>query len=178
MFKRKSRAERVADEAWDNLVSAIESAGDAARSVGRRTAGLASDFADEAQSRFKDGASTVRDAAKDRAGSVRDTARGRASSAKDRAGGIKDEAWNRAGNALDALAGRQPRRSWGWIGVALLGGIAVGWAVAATAPKAITAAKQLAVGEDDLAPEVVPTPTPVTPVTLVTPVSGDEAPTV
>jgi ElaB/YqjD/DUF883 family membrane-anchored ribosome-binding protein len=178
MFKRKSRTERVADEAWDNLVSAIESAGDAARSVGRRTAGLASDFADEAQSRFKDGASSakdrassVRDAAKDRAGSVRDSAKDRASTAKDRAGGIKDEAWNRAGNALDALAGRRPRRSWGWIGVALLGGIAVGWAVAASAPKAISAAKQLAVGEDDLAPEVAPVVTP-------TPASGDEAPTV
>ena len=151
MFKRKSRAERVADEAWDNLVSAIESAGDVARSVGRRTADLASGIADEAQSRLRDGAGSVRDSAKDRAGV-----------AKERAGGIKDEAWNRAGNALDALAGRKPPKPWGWFGIAVLGGIAVGWAVAAAAPKAIMAAKQLAVGEDDLAPEVEPAPAPVT----------------
>ena len=145
MFKRKSRAERVADEAWDNLVSAIESAGDVARSVGRRTVDLASDIAGEAQDRLREGAGSVRD--------VRDSAKGRA-------GGIKDEAWSRAGSALDALAGRRPRKPWGWIGVALLGGIAVGWAVAATAPKAISAARQLAVGEDDLAPEVEPEPEP------------------
>lgn len=152
MFKRKSRAERVADEAWDNLVSAIESAGDVARSVGRRTVDLASDVAGEAQSRLRDGAGSVRGSA----GSVRD-------SAKERAAGFKDEAWTRASNALDALAGRKPRKPWGWIGVALLGGVAVGWAVAATAPKAISTARQLAVGEDDLAPEVEQVPAPVPP---------------
>jgi hypothetical protein len=149
--KRKDRAEQVADEAWENLVEAIESAGDAARQVGRRTADLASDLADEAQSRLAKSASS----AKDRAGAARD----RAGAAKDKAASAKDEAWSRAGNALDALAGRRPPKSWGWIGVALLGGIAIGWAVAATAPRAISAAKQLAVGEDDLAPETEPEPT-------------------
>ena len=42
---RTREAERVAGQAWDELVSAFESGGDAARTVARRTA----DIADELQ---------------------------------------------------------------------------------------------------------------------------------
>ena len=73
-----------------------------------------------------------------------------------------DEAWSRASNAFDALAGRKPRKPWGWVAVAVLGGIAVGWAVAATAPKALEAAMDRFHDEEEEAEELVPgTPTPV-----------------
>jgi hypothetical protein len=129
--KRKSKAEQVAQDAWDNLVSAMESAGDSARStarsvgssagdtartVGRRTSGLASDFAGQ-----------VEDKATDFAG----------------------EAWARAANAFDALAGRKPRRPWGWIVLGVLGGVAVGYAAASQAPKAVSAAMDKFSEDDD-----------------------------
>jgi hypothetical protein len=119
---RMSRAEQIAEDAWDNLVSAMESAGgsakitarsvrkhtgDTARSVGSRASDLAGDLADEAQAKVSS---------------------------------VADEAWERATNAFEALGGRKPRRPWGWIAIGVLGGIAVGWAVAASAPKAISAA--------------------------------------
>jgi hypothetical protein len=43
---RTRDAERVAGQAWDELVSAIESGGDTARSFARRTADLADDAGD------------------------------------------------------------------------------------------------------------------------------------
>jgi hypothetical protein len=107
----------VAEDAWEHLVSALSAASDTARSVGGNVKDRASEFAGEASSRY--------------------------SSASDRVGSAADEAWNRAGLALDALTGRKSRKPWGWIAVAVLGGIAVGWAVAASAPKAIQAATNL-----------------------------------
>ena len=43
---RTREAERVAGQAWDELVSAIESGGDAARTLARRTADIADDAGD------------------------------------------------------------------------------------------------------------------------------------
>ena len=43
---RTREAERVAGQAWDELVSAVESGGDAARTLARRTADLADDAGD------------------------------------------------------------------------------------------------------------------------------------
>ncbi len=60
----KRQAEQVADDAWEALVDAIESAGDTARSVGRRTLDLTGD-------------------AGDRVGSATEEARRRASAAYD-----------------------------------------------------------------------------------------------
>ena len=125
--KGKRRAESVAEDAWDHLVSAVESA----RSVGGSVKDRAYDLADEASSRY--------------------------SSASDRVGSAADEAWHRASLAFDALSGRPQRKPWGWIAVAVLGGIAVGWAVAASAPKAIQAAQERF--EDFEDEEDVPSPT-------------------
>jgi hypothetical protein len=63
---RANRAQRVAEEAWDQLVSAVDNAGDAARSAGRRTY-------DEAGSR----ASAVAGEARRRAGAALDALAGR-----------------------------------------------------------------------------------------------------
>jgi hypothetical protein len=133
--KRLSRAEQVAEEAWANLVSAIESAGGSAKgtakTVGSRASDLASDLADGASAKVSSAA---------------------------------EEAWDRATRAYDALAGRKPGRPWGWIAVGVLGGIAVGWAVAASAPKAISAAMDRFNDEpqDDFVtgPSYTPAPTP------------------
>ena len=105
--KRMSRAEQIAEDAWSNLVAAMDSAGGTAKSVRSRASDLAGDFADEAQAKVSSAA---------------------------------EEAWDRATRAYDALAGRKARRPWGWVVIGVLGGIAVGWAVAASAPKAISAA--------------------------------------
>ena len=116
--KRQSRTDQLAEEAWADLVSAVESAGglakSTARSVGKRTGETARSVGS-------------------RAGDL-------AEGAQDRVSSVADEAWVRATNAFEALAGRKPRRPWGWIALGVLGGIAVGWAVAASAPKAISAA--------------------------------------
>ncbi len=109
--KRMSRAEQIAEDAWTNLVAAMDSAGGTAKSTAKsvrsRASDLAGDLADEAQSKVSSAA---------------------------------EEAWDRATRAYDALAGHKQRRPWGWIAIGVLGGIAVGWAVAASAPKAISAA--------------------------------------
>lgn len=109
--KRMSRAEQVAEDAWANLVAAMDSAGGTAKTkakaVGSRASDLAGDLADEASAKVSSAA---------------------------------EEAWDRATRAYDALAGHKERRPWGWVALGVLGGIAVGWAVAASAPKAISAA--------------------------------------
>jgi ElaB/YqjD/DUF883 family membrane-anchored ribosome-binding protein len=109
--KRMSRAEQIAEDAWENLVSAMDSAGGTAKTkakaVRSRASDLAGDFADEASARVSSAA---------------------------------EEAWDRATRAYDALAGHKQRRPWGWVVIGVLGGIAVGWAVAASAPKALSAA--------------------------------------
>ncbi|GAA2583913.1 hypothetical protein GCM10010399_12380 [Dactylosporangium fulvum] len=117
----RRRAESVAEDAWEHLRAAVGSASGTARSVG----GTVKDLADEASSRY--------------------------GAASERVGSAADEAWRRANLALDALSGRRPRKPWGWIALAVLGGIAVGWAAAATAPKAIQAATDRFI-EDEEAP--------------------------
>jgi hypothetical protein len=109
--KRMSRAEEIAEESWANLVAAMESAGGTAKVK----------------------AKAVRSRASDLAGDFADEASAKVSSAA-------EEAWDRATRAYDALAGHKQRRPWGWIVIGVLGGIAVGWAVAASAPKALSAA--------------------------------------
>jgi hypothetical protein len=119
---KRKKAEKTAQDAWDSLVSAMGSAGDSAKStavsVSRRTG---------------DTARSVGSRASDKAG-------GLAEVAQEKLSDVAEEAWIRANNALDALSGRKPRKPWGWIAVGVLGGIAVGYAVAATAPKYIAAA--------------------------------------
>jgi ElaB/YqjD/DUF883 family membrane-anchored ribosome-binding protein len=63
------KAERVAESAWDHLVSAVESAGESARSATRR----GTDLVDEAQ----DKVSTVTDEARRRANAALDALAGR-----------------------------------------------------------------------------------------------------
>jgi ElaB/YqjD/DUF883 family membrane-anchored ribosome-binding protein len=109
--KRMSRAEQVAEDAWANLVAAMDSAGGTAKTKAKAARSRASDLA----------------------GDLADEASARVSSAA-------EEAWDRATRAYDALAGHKERRPWGWVAIGVLGGIAVGWAVAASAPKAISAA--------------------------------------
>lgn len=63
-LERRSRPERIADQAWEHLVAVVNSAGDGARSAGR-------------------GASQLADDAGDRIGSVADEAWQRATAAVD-----------------------------------------------------------------------------------------------
>ncbi|MER7281272.1 hypothetical protein ABT369_43250 [Dactylosporangium sp. NPDC000244] len=139
--KRRRRAESVAEEAWDHLVSALDNA----RSFGGTVKDRAYDF-------------------KDRAGDLAGEASDRYSSASDRVSSVSTEAWKRANLALDALSGRRSRTPWGWIAVAALGGVAVGWAVAASAPKAIQAASERFSDEPDELPASAEPPAPYEPV--------------
>ncbi|WP_432987242.1 hypothetical protein [Dactylosporangium sp. CA-233914] len=134
--KRRRRAQSVAEEAWEHLVSALDSA----RTFGGSMKDRASDLAGEASDRY--------------------------STASDRVGSASTEAWKRANLALDALSGRRPRKPWGWIAVAVLGGVAVGWAAAASAPKAIQAASARlgANDEPDHLPSSAEPPAPYEPV--------------
>ncbi|WP_432836580.1 hypothetical protein [Dactylosporangium sp. CA-092794] len=125
--QRRRRAESVAEEAWDHLVSALDSA----KSFGGTVKGRAYDL-------------------KGRASDLADEATDRYGVASQRVGSVGSEAWRRANLALDALSGRKPRKPWGWIAVAVLGGVAVGWAAAASAPKVIRAATdRLALDPDE-----------------------------
>jgi ElaB/YqjD/DUF883 family membrane-anchored ribosome-binding protein len=117
-LKRKSRAEQIASDAWENLVDAMSTAGDLAASWGGQASDVASDLAERAQSRGSD----------------------LADKAQRRAGDAAGEAWVRAGNAFDALAGKKARTPWGWVALGVLGGIAIGYAIATAAPKAVSAA--------------------------------------
>ena len=110
LLDRRSRPERIADQAWEHLVAAVNSAGDSARSN-------ASDAARSARRKgyqLTDGAS-------------------------DRIGSVTDEAWRRANRAVDALAGRRPGLPWGVLIGAGLVGAAIGWATSTAARTAIAA---------------------------------------
>jgi hypothetical protein len=108
LLDRRSRTERVADQAWEHLVSAVNSAGD-----------------------------TVRDSARDTARSAKLTGSDLADEARERVGSAADEAWQRATLAFDALAGRRPGLPWIWIVGAGLVGAAIGWAAGTAARSAI-----------------------------------------
>jgi len=148
--KRKRRAESVAEDAWDQLVSALDSARSFGGTVKDRAKDRAYDF-------------------KDRAGDIADEASGRYSTASDRVSTASNEAWKRANLALDALSGKRQRTPWGWIAVAVLGGVAVGWAVAASAPKAIQAASDRFGDEPDELSSTAEAPAAYEPVVPVVP---------
>ena len=142
--KRRRHAESVAEDAWDTLVSAL----DDAKAFGGKVKDRASDWADEAGDRY--------DTASKRATRAYGTA-------SDRVGSVSNEAWGRASLALDALSGKRQRTPWGWIAVAVLGGVAVGWAVAASAPKAIQAAQDRFADDPDEFPATAEPPAPYEP---------------
>jgi hypothetical protein len=82
-----------------------------------------------------------------------DAASNVASAAGDRGQEFANEAWRRASDAADALAGRRPGRPWGTVLLAGLAGVAVGWAAAAYARRAL--ARQAAEEEQELAQTAV-----------------------
>jgi hypothetical protein len=123
LLDRRSRPERVADQAWEYLLSATDAAKGTARSAGRRT------------SHFADGTSSAVGSAFDTAGSA--------------VGDLTDEAIRRASAAYDALAGRkQSSTPWALIAVAGLVGLAIGWA-AGSASRAAMARMQDSTTERD-----------------------------
>jgi ElaB/YqjD/DUF883 family membrane-anchored ribosome-binding protein len=92
--QRGRDAERLAEQAWDNLTTTVES-------TGRRTRRLA----DKASTRMTE---------------------------------TSEEARRRASAAMDALAGRRPRRPWNWLAGALALGTVLGWLTAVFGRKAVT----------------------------------------
>jgi ElaB/YqjD/DUF883 family membrane-anchored ribosome-binding protein len=127
MFSTSSKAEQTAEQAWEYLTSAMSTAGDTAA----KAASVAGDKASKA-------AYVAGDKASRAGGRSQDWA---------------DEAWRRANAAADALAGRRPGRPWGTIVLAGLAGVAVGWAAAAYARRAL--ARQAAEEEQELAQTAV-----------------------
>ncbi|ASW56174.1 hypothetical protein [Plantactinospora sp. KBS50] len=119
LLDRRSRTERIADQAWDHLVAAVNSAGE-----------------------------TIRDTALDTARSARSATAGLTDDARDRAGSVADEAWQRASLAFDALSGRRSRLPWTYLIAAGLIGAAVGWA-AGTAARAAMARDNATLGAGD-----------------------------
>jgi hypothetical protein len=162
--KRRRRAESVAEEAWDQLVSALDNA----RAFGGTVKDRASDLRDRASDRASDVRGRTSDW-RDRASDLADDAAGRYGKASHRVGEASTEAWRRANSALDALSGKRQRKPWGWIAVAVLGGVAVGWAVAAAAPKVIQAASDRLAIDADEPDELPPTAEPPAPYESATP---------
>ncbi len=119
LLDRRGRTERIADQAWEHLVAAVNSAGE-----------------------------TVRDAALDTAQSARSATAGLTDDARDRVGSVADEAWQRASRAFDALAGRRPGLPWAYLIGAGLVGVAIGWA-AGTAARTAMARDNTALGSTD-----------------------------
>jgi hypothetical protein len=119
LLDRRSKPERVADQAWEYLLSAAGSAKDTAKDTARSARNRTSDLAD-----FAGGGV---------GGAV---------------GSAADEARRRASLAFDALAGRKVASStpWALIVVAGLVGAAIGWA-AGTASRAAMA--RFTEGEDE-----------------------------
>lgn len=104
---RRSKPERIADQAWEYLTSAVNSTGD-----------------------------TLRHTARDTARSARRTTSHLADDAAGRAGVIAGEARDRASRAYDALAGHRPGLPWTLlVGVGLIGA-AVGWAAGMASARA------------------------------------------
>jgi hypothetical protein len=107
LLDRRSKPERIADQAWEYLVSAVNTAGDGARST-----------------------------ATDVARSARHGTSHLAEEAGDLVGGAADEAWQRARAAVDALAGRRQGLPWLWIVGAGVAGAMIGWAAGSAARNA------------------------------------------
>lgn len=104
---RRSKPERVADQAWEYLTSTVNSTGD-----------------------------TLRHTARDTARAARRTTSHLTDDATGRAGAVAGEARDRAVRAYDALAGHRPGLPWGWlVGIGLVGA-AIGWAAGMAAARA------------------------------------------
>ena len=114
LMDRRSRAERITDDAWDHLRSFVDSA----RSAGRHTAGLAGDAGGAVSGLAGGAASAVGGAA-----SV--------------VGGAADEARRRASLAYDALAGRRMPTPWTLVIAVAALGAAIGWAAGSASRAAI-----------------------------------------
>ncbi|GIF68379.1 hypothetical protein Ais01nite_64140 [Asanoa ishikariensis] len=110
LMDRRSRTERISDDAWDHLHAFVDSA----RYAGRRTADLAGD-----------------------AGSSVSGAVGAVGGAASVVGDAADEARRRAGLALDALAGRRMPTPWVLVIAAAAVGAAIGWAAGSASRAAI-----------------------------------------
>jgi hypothetical protein len=116
--------ERVAEQAWSNLTSTVESGGDLARAMGRRTRNLVGETGHKVTSTTK-------------------------------------EARRRTDAALDALAGRRPKRQWGPLVAVAAAAAALGWISAVFGRQAVAQARAITEREDDFDPmseEVVPAP--------------------
>ncbi len=114
-LNRRSKPERLTEQAWEQLTATINSAGDSVR----HTAGKSVRSARHATSQL-------------------------AEEAADRVGAVTDEAWQRASRAYDALAGRRPGLPWLLlIGAGLIGAV-VGWATGTAARIGIARAEQAA----------------------------------
>jgi len=114
LMDRRSRTERIADDAWEQLRSFVDTAKGSARHAGRRGAGLAGD-----------------------AGGALTGAVGAVGGAASVVGGAADEARRRAGRAFDALAGRRPPIPWTLVVAAAALGAAIGWAAGSASRAAI-----------------------------------------
>src|SRR5688572_4214378 len=95
--RSRNKAERLAGQAWENLSTAVESAGTSTRSAGQRAGRLFEDASD----RVGTGAKRVGSGAK--------------------------EARRRANAAYDALSGKRQRTPFGLLAAVALVGAAFGW---------------------------------------------------
>lgn len=107
LLHRKTKTEKVTQQAWDYLKHTVESAGDTARTAKRHGGYLA----DSTKSTLSTAGGTLHSAT--------------------------DEAKYRATAALDALAGRRPGLPWTWIVGASVLGVAIGWAAGVAVRKAV-----------------------------------------
>jgi hypothetical protein len=110
LMDRRSRTERITDDAWDHLRTFVDSA----RSRTTGLAGLASD-----------------------AGGAVSGAVGAVGDAASVVGGATDEARRRASLAYDALAGRRMPMPWTLVVAAAALGAAIGWAAGSASRAAI-----------------------------------------
>jgi hypothetical protein len=110
LMDRRSRTERISDDAWEHLHGFVDSA----RSAGRRTAGLAGG-----------------------AGSAVTGAVGAVGGAASVVGDAADEARRRAVLAYDVLAGRRTPTPWLLLIAAAAVGAAIGWAAGSASRAAI-----------------------------------------
>jgi divalent metal cation (Fe/Co/Zn/Cd) transporter len=110
LMDRRSRTERITDDAWDHLRTFVDSA----RSRTTGLAGLASD-----------------------AGSAVSGAVGAVGGAASVVGGATDEGRRRAALAYDALAGRRMPMPWTLVIAAAALGAAIGWAAGSASRAAI-----------------------------------------
>jgi ElaB/YqjD/DUF883 family membrane-anchored ribosome-binding protein len=120
--KRRRKAERVAEDAWDNLRSAMDSTTKTAKSKAQTTA--------------RDAKATARNAKV----MARRRTRRFADDAQTRLNSTAEEARRRATAAVDALAGRRPRTPWAWLAGSAIAGVLLGIAAATAGVRALSAA--------------------------------------